>query len=148
MTLYLIFAIALTVGYFIYYVYNILKDLYGNKNADKGAEETFEVGLGDDAPTATPVMETANGFSVGEESATQQTADSSEPPSGAPSAEGDQSQTQIDPLQEIQDGMEEADVTSSNPMTAPALEEWMMHQNPAGIFHNPRPKITQQREQY
>lgn len=148
MTPYLIFAIALTIGYFIYYAYNIIKDWHGKKNTDKGTEETFEVGLGDDAPTATPVMETANGFSLGEEASVQQTVDTTETASAAPLAEQDEPQSHGNTLQKIQDGMEEADISSSNPMKAPQLEDWMMHQNPAGIFHNPAPKITQQREQY
>jgi len=66
MTPYVIFAISLTVAYIIYYGYNISRDLYGKKGSTDNTEETFDVGLGDNEPVATPVMGTATGFSLGE----------------------------------------------------------------------------------
>lgn len=148
MTPYLIFVIVLTVGYIIYYAYNIIKDLHGKKDTDKATEETFEVGLGDDAPTATPVRETATGFSLGEETTNVQPDTIPEPTSIPTTTEKEVSQENSDPMQRLQDDLEEADVTSSNPLKAPQLEYWMMRSDPSGLFYNPAPKITQRREQF
>lgn len=148
MTPYLIFAIVLTVGYIIYYAYNIIKDLHGKKDTDKATEETFEVGLGDDAPTATPVRETATGFSLGEDTTYVQPPTVPEQSYTPTTTEKEKSQQNSDPLQRIQDEMEEADVTSSNPLKAPQLEDWMMRSDPSGLFYNPAPKITQRHEQF
>lgn len=71
MSPFLWFAIALTVGYVIYYTVMIMNDLYGKKPDDKDTTEEIEAPTGgaeaipDDAPTI--VSESEGGFNVGGE---------------------------------------------------------------------------------
>lgn len=65
MSPYAIFVIVLTIAYIIYYGYNISKDVYGKKNVEESSEEVFD-GFENDV-VATPVTETGDGFSLGED---------------------------------------------------------------------------------
>ena len=65
MTPYLIFVIVLTIGYIIYYGYNISKDLYGKKGEATNTEEVFDMESLSEEVTATPVREMDGGFSLG-----------------------------------------------------------------------------------
>ena len=67
MTPYVIFVIVLTIAYIIYYGYNISKDLYGKKNEKDTPVEEFDVSGMRDEVVATPVRESGDGFSFGEE---------------------------------------------------------------------------------
>lgn len=67
MTPYVIFVIVLTIAYIIYYGYNISKDLYGKKNEKDTPVEEFDVSGMRDEVVATPVRESGDGFSLGEE---------------------------------------------------------------------------------
>lgn len=67
MSSYLIFVIALTVLYIIYYAVNITRDLYGKKETSKTEEEVFDLGLIDATEESICVSENETGFSVGNE---------------------------------------------------------------------------------
>ena len=69
MTPYVIFVIVLTIAYIIYYGYHISKDLYGKKNEKETSVEEFDVSGMQDEVVATPVRESGDGFSLGEETA-------------------------------------------------------------------------------
>lgn len=89
MTPYVIFVIVLTVAYIIYYGYHISKDLYGKKNEKDTPVEEFDVSGMQDDVVATPVRESGDGFSIGEE--TDRGSDSpsvSEPEEETPAGNG------------------------------------------------------------
>jgi len=142
MTPYVIFAISLTAAYIIYYGYNISRDLYGKKGSADNTEETFDVGLGDNEPVATPVMETATGFSLGENTGQKEPS----PNDTQQSTENRSKPSASDRLKAIEERLEETDVESSDPKTADELNLWLMQQDARGIFHNPKPIIRQHRD--
>lgn len=120
MTPYVIFVIVLTVAYIIYYGYHISKDLYGKKNEKDTPVEEFDVSGMQDDVVATPVRESGDGFSIGEE--TDRGSDSpsvAEPEEEAPAGKGK------DRFDDLTENMDETDVTSEGGVPYDELEQML-----------------------
>lgn len=65
MSLFVIFAIVLTIVYIIYYGVNISRDLYGKKGQENETEEIFDVSNMSEIEEPTPVIEDGDGFFIG-----------------------------------------------------------------------------------
>ena len=63
---FVIFAIVVTVIYFIYYTVIIVQDLYGKPKDDKSQDESFDVSDLTDEEESIAVSESDGGFSVGD----------------------------------------------------------------------------------
>ena len=64
MSLFVIFAISLTIAYVIYYAVMITRDLYGKKEENKSNEEVFDVSNITEEDAAVAVNESDGGFSI------------------------------------------------------------------------------------
>lgn len=141
MTPYAIFVIVLTIAYIIYYGYNISKDLYGKKNEKDTPVEEFDVSGMQDDVVATPVRESGDGFSIGEE--TDRGSDSpsvSEPEEEAPTGNG---KGRFDDLTE---NMDETDVTSEGGVSYDELEQMLYDKKPDIAFR--KSTVSHTRETY
>lgn len=141
MTPYVIFVIVLTVAYIIYYGYHISKDLYGKKSEKDTPVEEFDVSGMQDEIAATPVRESGDGFSIGEE--TDRVSDSpsiSEPEEEAPSGNG---KGRFDGLTE---NMDETDVTSEGGIPYDELEQMLYDKKPDIAFR--KSTVSHTRETY
>lgn len=119
MTPYVIFVIVLTIAYIIYYGYHISKDLYGKKNEKETSVEEFDVSGMQDEVVATPVRESGNGFSLGEETTpdndhSRVAATEVETPSGGTGR-----------FDNLTDNMDETDVTSEGGVSFEELEQML-----------------------
>ena len=141
MTPYVIFVIVLTIAYIIYYGYHISKDLYGKKNEKDTPVEEFDVSGMQDDVVATPVRESGDGFSIGEE--TDRGSDSpsvSEPEEEAPAGNG---KGRFDDLTE---NMDETDVTSEGGVSYDELEQMLYDKKPDIAFR--KSTVSHTRETY
>lgn len=66
MSAYFIFIIVLTVVYILYYSIVIVQDLYGKKDEATTSEEIIDVSSMDDDNESVAVVESDNGFSIGD----------------------------------------------------------------------------------
>lgn len=120
MTPYVIFAIVLTIAYIIYYGYNISKDLYGKKNEKDTSVEEFDVSGMRDEVVATPVRESGDGFSLGEE-----TAPAADSPKGAEPEEETPEGNGKGRFDNLTENMDETDVTSEGGVPFDELEQML-----------------------
>ena len=140
MTPYVIFVIVLTIAYIIYYGYHISKDLYGKKNEKETSVEEFDVSGMQDEVVATPVRESGDGFSLGEETAQDNAhsriaATEVETPSGGPGR-----------FDNLTDNMDETDVTSEGGVSFEELEQ-MLYDKKSDIAFR-KSTVTHTRETY
>lgn len=119
MTPYVIFVIVLTIAYIIYYGYNISKDLYGKKNEKDTSVEEFDVSGMRDEVVATPVRESGDGFSLGEEASPAGDSPNVEPEEETPEGNG---KGRFDNLTE---NMDETDLTSEGGVQFDELEQML-----------------------
>ena len=135
MSPFLLFAIVLTIAYFIYYGVLISKELYGKKSLKDSTEEIFDLGnLSDE--DAIQVHETENGFDVGE-SASYVNRTTSESQSIPATGQGEREKTPqpdtggnehaiLKKAEKLKAGLNEAEVESECGMNAPELHELLM----------------------
>ena len=141
MTPYAIFVIVLTIAYIIYYGYNISKDLYGKKTENDTPIEEFDVSGMQDDVVATPVRESGDGFSIGEEAESGSDVQSvSEPKEEAPIGNG---KGRFDDLTE---NMDETDVTSEGGVSYDELEQMLYDRRPDIAFR--KSTVSHTRETY
>ena len=140
MTPYVIFVIVLTIAYIIYYGYNISKDLYGKKDQPETVVEEFDVSEMEGTVVATPVRESEEGFSVGEDSG-QQKAEAT-PPTDRDSDKTDNRAK--DKFDNIIRQLDETDVSCEGGMQYPELEQLMLSRKSDLVFR--QSTIKQHRE--
>lgn len=141
MTPYVIFVIVLTVAYIIYCGYHISKDLYGKKNEKDTPVEEFDVSGMQDDVVATPVRESGDGFSIGEEA--DRGSDNprvAEPEEEASAGNG---KGRFDDLTE---NMDETDVTSEGGVSYNELEQMLYDRRPDIAFR--KSTVSHTRETY
>ncbi len=139
MTPYVIFVIVLTIAYIIYYGYNISKDLYGKKNEKDTPVEEFDVRGMQDEVVATPVMESGDGFSLGEDTGKGSgNQEGAEPEASAESGKG-----RFDNLTE---NMDETDVTSEGGVPYDELEQMLYDEKSDIAFR--KSTVSHTRETY
>ena len=119
MTPYVIFVIVLTVAYIIYYGYHISKDLYGKKNEREASVEEFDVSGMQDEVIATPVRESGDGFSLGEDTAPDNDH------SGVAEPEVETRAGGTGRFDNLTDNMDETDVTSEGGVSFDELEQML-----------------------
>ena len=139
MTPYVIFVIVLTIAYIIYYGYHISKDLYGKKNEKDTPVEEFDVSGMQDEVVATPVRESGDGFSLGED--TGRGSDS--PEIAEPEASAENGKGRFDNLT---DNMDETDVTSEGGVPYDELEQMLYDKKPDIAFR--KSTVSHTRETY
>lgn len=120
MTPYVIFVIVLTIAYIIYYGYHISKDLYGKKNEKDTSVEEFDVSGMQDEVIATPVRESGDGFSLGEDTGRGSDSPERAEPEGEASAESGKGR-----FDNLTDNMDETDVTSEGGVSFDELEQML-----------------------
>ena len=127
MKAYLIFVLALTAAYLVYYAVMITNDLHGSGDKKKSGEEEFDVGEFD-AEESVSVVENDKGFNVGDNEyekhyvdETQSVSDDKESGSEKPK------QDVIEALNnKVKANMEETRVTFSNPYNSAELYKLLM----------------------
>ncbi len=119
MTPYVIFVIVLTAAYIIYYGCHISKDLYGKKNERETSVEEFDVSGMRDEVISTPVRESGDGFSIGEETAP----DNDNSRVAAPEVETQTGGTGR--FDNLTDNMDETDVTGEGGVSFDELEQML-----------------------
>lgn len=133
MTPYAIFVVVLTMAYIIYYGYHISKDLYGKKEQPESVAEEFDFGGMAEGVVPTPVRETGDGFSLGDNPGQRA---GTEPPVAADDA--------AEKLSRMMDGLDETDVTSEGGKEYPELEQMMLSRSPDLVFR--KSTVKQSRE--
>lgn len=141
MTPYVIFVIVLTVAYIIYYGYHISKDLYGKKNEKDTSVEEFDVSGMQDEVVATPVRESGDGFSLGEEAGIGSDASPRTTPEAEASAENGKGR-----FDNLTDNMDETDVTSEGGVSYDELEQ-MLYDKKSDIAFR-KSTVSRTRETY
>lgn len=139
MTPYVIFVIVLTITYIIYYGYNISKDLYGKKNEKDTPVEEFDVSGMQDEVVATPVRESGDGFSLGEETGRE----NGNPVRAEPEASAESGKGRFDNLT---DNMDETDVTSEGGVSFEELEQMLYDKKSEIAFR--KSTVSRTRETY
>lgn len=141
MTPYVIFVIVLTVAYIIYYGYHISKDLYGKKNEKDTSVEEFDVSGMQDEVVATPVRESSDGFSLGEEAGIGSDAFPRTTPEVEAAAENGKGR-----FDNLADNMDETDVTSEGGVSYDELEQ-MLYDKKSDIAFR-KSTVSRTRETY
>lgn len=141
MTPYVIFVIVLTVAYIIYYGYHISKDLYGKKNEEDTPVEEFDVSGMQDEVIATPVRESGDGFSLGEETVRGSGNPGRAEPEGEASAGNGKSR-----FDDLTENMDETDVTSEGGVPYDELEQMLYDKKPDIAFR--KSTVSHTRETY
>ena len=123
---YFIFVLALTVLYIIYYAVNIAHDLYGKKGEVKNATETYDVSdMTSSEPEieeedSTAVIESENGFVIGEQEVETQVdaiSDVTSEQEETPAEDEANTQSKVEKLiAETSEKMEDTEVYLSDPM--------------------------------
>lgn len=143
MTPYVIFVIVLTIAYIIYYGYNISKDLYGKKNEKDTPVEEFDVSGMQDEVVATPVRESGDGFSLGDEAGRSPAGMGTGEPGQGGEESPDGGRGRFDSLT---DGMDETDVTSEGGIPYDELEQMLYDKRPDIAFR--KSTVSRTRETY
>lgn len=135
MSPFLLFAIVLTIAYFIYYGVLISKELYGKKSQKDSTEEIFDLGNISDEEVI-QVHETENGFDMGESAsyANGATSESQPMPAIGQDEKGKTAQPDMEgndhailkKTEKLKAGLNEAEVESECGMNAPELHELLM----------------------
>jgi len=141
MTPYVIFVIVLTIAYIIYYGYNISKDLYGKKNEKDTPVEEFDVSGMQDEVVATPVRESGDGFSLGEEAGRESGNPVRIEPEDEASAESGRGR-----FDNLTDNMDETDVTSEGGVSFEELEQMLYDKKSEIAFR--KSTVSRTRETY
>lgn len=141
MTPYVIFVIVLTIAYIIYYGYNISKDLYGKKNEKDTPVEEFDVSGMQDEVVATPVRESGDGFSLGEEAGRESGNPVKIDPEEEASAESGSGR-----FDNLTDNMDETDVTSEGGVSFEELEQMLYDKKSEIAFR--KSTVSHTRETY
>lgn len=141
MTPYVIFVIVLTVAYIIYYGYHISKDLYGKKNEEDTPVEEFDVSGMQDEVIATPVRESGDGFSLGEETVRGSGNPGRAEPEGEASAGNGKGR-----FDDLTENMDETDVTSEGGVPYDELEQMLYDKKPDIAFR--KSTVSHTRETY
>lgn len=141
MTPYVIFVIVLTVAYIIYYGYHISKDLYGKKNEEDTPVEEFDVSGMQDEVIATPVRESGDGFSLGEETVRGSGNPGRAEPEGEASAGNGKGR-----FDDLTGNMDETDVTSEGGVPYDELEQMLYDKKPDIAFR--KSTVSHTRETY
>lgn len=141
MTPYVIFVIVLTVAYIIYYGYHISKDLYGKKNEKDTPVEEFDVSGMQDDVVATPVRESGDGFSIGEETDRGSDGPSVTEPEEEVPAGNDKGR-----FDDLTENMDETDVTSEGGVPYDELEQMLYDKKPDIAFR--KSTVSHTRETY
>ena len=141
MTPYVIFVIVLTVAYIIYYGYHISKDLYGKKNEEDTPVEEFDVSGMQDEVIATPVRESGDGFSLGEETGRGSGNPGRAEPEGEASAGNGKGR-----FDDLTGNMDETDVTSEGGVPYDELEQMLYDKKPDIAFR--KSTVSHTRETY
>lgn len=140
MTPYVIFVIVLTIAYIIYYGYHISKDLYGKKNERETSVEEFDVSGMQDEVIATPVRESGDGFSLGEETVPDNDH------SGVAEPEVETWAGGTGRFDNLTDNMDETDVTSEGGVSFDELEQMLYDKKPDIAFR--KSTVSRTRDTY
>ena len=141
MKAYFIFVIVLTAAYIVYYAVMIARDLYGNGNKQKSDEEEFDVS--DFASEeSVSVVENDNGFNIGDnEYETHYVSETQNVTDEKNNNDEKAKQNIAEKLnEEVLSGMEETQVTFSDPYNATELYKLML-KNGVGS-HQPHVGVT------
>lgn len=123
MTPYLIFVIAITIAYIIYYGYNISKDIYGKKNQEDSTEETFDIDFANDQPAPVEVRETGDGFSFGDTMVSPAILEEN------PEKESDEPSEDEKKIANLKESLDEADVDMTGAVDEFELSELLAKKN-------------------
>ncbi len=118
MSAYFIFIIVLTVVYVLYYSIVIVQDLYGKKGEATTSEEVIDVSSMDDDNESVAVVESDNGFSIGDNDYETHVDVVREEPEQSIQSDEDSASRLKSALANMEANMEHTDVTMSHPADA------------------------------